>query len=484
MGAEEEHATSIRWAKKIMKFARKVGFRGLAGTCEDYLASFSDEKYDVLESTLLYKLFTGKEAEAVYLGKALHISHFARNQIMDFRYQKCFAYVVEGRVGVRLGQLVGAEPSKDPLLAIFEEEAHFHNNPKGQSYNTAMEHNTTILWLTQDHFKRFARSNRKKTLENRLPDAMHALGILNIEHLLHRVPFFKSTMFEVNIPVLATMCYIEIHPKDSIIVKQGTDINSFYFNVCGFSKLGIEDDGKENTFKDRTPFDVLSNCVEVPLETMELRDNQMPEEEEDDEWRYRYNNDTLFGAMTRTELDIKKQKHLPPLYSYNTRSTRIPSRIIANYMDVNMSANTGRRGGPERFRARKRSVFPVHLQELIPGEDDSVLENFKKGNYEGSWMSQGRKHRVVTKPSDIRNAMIGPGSHFYSLEMIGSTVKKSRFSLLSIEWSIYIRLPKQSIQNYLKLPGQRDINYRYFKNLRRNDNGYEEKWRKKERKEI
>ena len=74
MGAAEENETSIRWAKKIQKFAKVIGFRALASACEDYLASFSDEKYDVLESTLIYKLFTGKEAEAVYLGKCLHIS--------------------------------------------------------------------------------------------------------------------------------------------------------------------------------------------------------------------------------------------------------------------------------------------------------------------------------------------------------------------------------------------------------------------------
>jgi hypothetical protein len=483
MGAAEENETSIRWAKKIQKFAKVIGFRALASACEDYLASFSDEKYDVLESTLIYKLFTGKEAEAVYLGKCLHISHFRRGQVIDFRFQKCFSLVVEGKVGVRLGNLIGAEPNRDPLIAVFEEEDHFHNDPKGNSYNVAMEENTTLLWLTQDSFKRFARNNRKKHLENRLPDAMHAMGMLNIENCLHRVPFFKSTMFEINIPVIATMCKIELYQKDDPIVKQGLDIDSFMFNVCGFCKLGIEDDGKENTFKDRTPYDVLSNCVEMPMDTMELKDSQMPEEEYDDEWLYRYQNDTLFGAMTRAELDTKKQKPLPDLYSYNTRSTRIPSRIISNYLDVNMSANVGR-SGPSRFHARKRDVFPAHLQELLPREDDLVTENFKKGNYEGSWMTQGRKGRVATKPSELKNAMIGPGSHFYSLEMIGNSVKKSRFSLLSVDWSLYIRLPKKHVQNFLKLPGQRDINYRYFKNLRRNDNQFEEKWKKMERKKL
>ena len=100
----------------------------------------------------------------------------------------------------------------------------------------------------------------------------------------------------------------------------------------------------------------------------------------------------------------------------------------------------------------RRSVFPKHLQDLIPAEDDRVLENFKRGNYEGGWMNQGRKKRVVTSAKKIEDAMIGPGSHFYSTELMGTTTKQSRFSVLSLDWSVYIRVEKRAVRNFLKLP--------------------------------
>ena len=71
------------------------------------------------------------------------------------------------------------------------------------------------------------------------------------------------------------------YAKDDIIIRQGDDIDSFYFCVNGFSKLAIEDDTKENSYKDRTPYDVLSNCVEAPHECMPLDDEDIPEEEDD-----------------------------------------------------------------------------------------------------------------------------------------------------------------------------------------------------------
>ena len=80
--------------------------------------------------------------------------------------------------------------------------------------------------------------------------------------------------------------------------------------------------------------------------------------------------------------------------------------------------------------------------------------------------------------------MIGPGSHFYSIEMIGTTVKKSRFSLMALDWQVYIRLKKSKIDKFLKLPFTRDVNYRYFKNLRVNENRMEEAWQKRQRKNI
>ena len=99
-------------------------------------------------------------------------------------------------------------------------------------------------------------------------------------------------------------------------------------------------------------------------------------------------------------------------------------------------------------------------------------------------LKQGYKKRVVTKATKLTNAMIGPGSHFYSIEMIGTTVKKSRFSLMALDWQVYIRLKKSKIDKFLKLPFTRDVNYRYFKNLRVNENRMEEAWQKRQRKHI
>ena len=53
--------------------------------CEDYLAQFTDEKYEVLEGTPIYKLFTGKEQEAVFLGKIIHVNHHIKGELLRFR---------------------------------------------------------------------------------------------------------------------------------------------------------------------------------------------------------------------------------------------------------------------------------------------------------------------------------------------------------------------------------------------------------------
>ena len=58
----------------------------------------------------------------------------------------------------------------------------------------------------------------------------------------------------------------------------------------------------KSAYKDRTPYEVLSNCVEVPSECMPLEEEDMPLEEEDPEWSFRYQNNTLFGAVARTKL--------------------------------------------------------------------------------------------------------------------------------------------------------------------------------------
>ena len=232
--------------------------------------------------------------------------------------------------------------------------------------------------------------------------------------------------FEINIPEIASYCTLELYAKDDIIIRQEMiSIHSIFASMVAPPKLAIEDDGKENSYKDRTPYEVLSNCVESPLECMALEDEDMPVEK-DPEWSFRYQNDALFGAVARTKLQVHGEKLLPPLYSYNTRLKPDSSRIITNHLDTKVLSK-----GPT-FSLRqtpKREVFPKHLQELIPGEDDLVLENFKKGNYEGSLLNEGYKKRVVTRPTRLTNAMIGPGSHFYSTEMIGSSVKKSRFFL-------------------------------------------------------
>ena len=481
----DDNAASIARAQKVMKWSKKLGIYFLANWCEDYLASFSDEKYDILEGIPLYKLFTGKESEAVYLGKILHVNHYQKHDVVDFRRGGAFAFIVEGKIGIRYRQT--GDVKTDPLMTVFGEETHFCYQPDANTYPVCMEGGTVLLWMNQDAFKRFALTNKRKTNDLRLPDAMSALGTLNVAAALRRVPFFKKVIFENYIPDIANMSIIELYPKDAIIVQQGKDIDSFYFNISGFNKLGIDDDGGENTFKDRTPYDVLSNCVELPTDACPLEEEDFPPESEDvPEWKFRYNFDTMFGAMSRAALKTKKQKGLPDLYSYNTRLTRIPSRIISNHLEVNLQA-TDRWGASASLMkgGNRRSVFPKHLQDLIPAEDDRVLENFKRGNYEGGWMNQGRKKRVVTSAKKIEDAMIGPGSHFYSTELMGTTTKQSRFSVLSLDWSVYIRVEKRAVRNFLKLPGTRDVNYRYFKNLRRNEeNQFEEQYKKQQRKNI
>ena len=67
----EENKRSIAFAKKLQRWADGVGLTFISNMCEDYLAQFTDEKYEVLEGTPIYKLFTGKEQEAVFLGKIM-----------------------------------------------------------------------------------------------------------------------------------------------------------------------------------------------------------------------------------------------------------------------------------------------------------------------------------------------------------------------------------------------------------------------------
>ena len=477
----EENKRTIAFVKKVQRWADKVGFSFIANICEDYLAQFTDEKYEVLEGTPVYKLFTGKEQEAVFLGKIIRVNHHIKGELLRFRGMSALVYIVEGKVAVRYNPNPETRSPKDYLVGYLEEGDYFIHNPKNNNFCECAENGTLLLWAPCDDMKRFGRRNRRKKADARLPDAMHSLCFVNIERCLMKVPFFRKTIFEINIPEIASYCTLELYAKDDIIIRQGDDIDSFFFCVNGFSKLAIEDDGKENSYKDRTPYEVLSNCVEAPSECMPLEEEDMPFEEEDPEWSFRYQNNTLFGAVARTKLQVHGEKSLPPLYSYNTRTNRIPSRIITNHLDTKLLSK-----GPSfsMRSAPQRQVFPKHLQELIPGEDDLVLENFKKGNYEGSWLNEGYKKRVVTKPTRLTNAMIGPGSHFYSTEMIGASVKKSRFSLMALDWQVYIRLRKSKVKSFLKLPFTRDVNYRYYKNLRVDRNRMEEDWQQKQRKKI
>eukprot|EP00943_MAST-04B_sp_MAST-4B-sp1_P003928 g3928.t1 len=469
----EENKRSIAFAKKLQRWADGIGFTFISNMCEDYLAQFTDEKYEVLEGTPIYKLFTGKEQEAVHLGKIIRVNHHIKGELLRFRGMHAFAYIVEGKVALRYNRNPETRSPKDYLIGYFEEGDHIIYNPKNGVFCECAENGTLVLWAPVDDMKRFARRNRRKQADARLPDAMHSLGLVDIESCLMKVPFFRKTVFEINIPEIASLCSLELYAKDDVIVRQGDDIDSFYFCVNGFSKLAVEDDGKENSYKDRTPYEVLSNCVEAPLECMPFGDEDIPEDTQDDEWKFRYQNNTLFGAIERSKMALYGEKKLPSLYSYNTRSNRIPSRIITNHLDTKNFRNSGR-----------TNVFPKHLQELIPGKDDAVLENFKKGNYEGSMLKQGYKKRVITKANKLTNAMIGPGSHFYSIEMIGSSVKKSRFSLMALDWQVYVRLKKNKIEKFLKLPFTRDVNYRYFKNLRVNENRMEETWQRRQRENI
>ena len=130
------------------------------------------------------------------------------------------------------------------------------------------------------------------------------------------------------------------------------------------------DDMKRFGRRNRRSHEVLINCVESPEECLPLEEDDLPFEEEDPEWSFRYQNNTLFGAMARTKLQVRGEKSLPPLYSYNTRTNRIPSRIITNHLDTKVLSK-----GPSFTlkSAPKRQVFPKHLQELIPGEDDLVI---------------------------------------------------------------------------------------------------------------
>ena len=45
----EENKKTIAFVKKVQRWADKVGFSFIANICEDYLAQFTDEKYEVLE---------------------------------------------------------------------------------------------------------------------------------------------------------------------------------------------------------------------------------------------------------------------------------------------------------------------------------------------------------------------------------------------------------------------------------------------------
>ena len=148
-----------------------------------------------------------------------------------------------------------------------------------------------------------------------------------------KVPFFRKTIFEINIPEIASYCTLELYAKDDIIIRQGDDIDSFIFCVNGFSKLAIEDDGKENSYKDRTLYEVLSNCVESPSECMPLEEEDMPCGKRRSRMVISLPKQYPFGAIARTKLQVTA-KIPPPLYSYNTRTNRIPSRIITNHLDT------------------------------------------------------------------------------------------------------------------------------------------------------
>ena len=97
----EENKRSIAFAKKLQRWADGVGLTFISNMCEDYLAQFTDEKYEVLEGTPIYKLFTGKEQEAVFLGKIIHVNHHNKGELMTFRGYNAFCYIVEGKIAMR-----------------------------------------------------------------------------------------------------------------------------------------------------------------------------------------------------------------------------------------------------------------------------------------------------------------------------------------------------------------------------------------------
>ena len=64
------------------------------------------------------------------------------------------------------------------------------------------------------------------------------------------------------------------------------------------------DDMKRFGRRNRRPHEVLINCVESPEECLPLEEDDLPFEEEDPEWSFRYKNNTLFGAVARTKLQV------------------------------------------------------------------------------------------------------------------------------------------------------------------------------------
>ena len=160
----EENKKTIAFVKKVQRWADKVGFSFNANICEDYLAQFTDEKYEVLEGTPVYKLFTGKEQEAVFLGKIIRVNHHIKGELLRFRGMSALVYIVEGKVAVRYNPNPETRSPKDYLVGYLEEGDYFIHNPKNNNFCECAENGTLLLWAPCDDMKRFGRRNRRKKL--------------------------------------------------------------------------------------------------------------------------------------------------------------------------------------------------------------------------------------------------------------------------------------------------------------------------------
>ena len=195
-----------------------------------------------------------------------------------------------------------------------------------------------------------------------------------------------------------------------------------------------------------------------------------------------------------------------PTYAFDSRRTRIPSRLVSNFNEIEPHEVTRKKRRHTLFgklqsdssgenldadpdfslpgsklgaieiqrRLENKYALPRKKHKNLPQEDE-LLRAFRAGDYERVGMKQGgRKKLKYADPAPLEELKFWAGTNWGALELVGTDKKLQKFTATASRNTLMLKLRKKAVEKYLKF--NRDVKYRYFKTVRLDNNAVTEEY--------